>query len=140
MKLICDYCGKTVDKNGVIHKGKTYHHLCFSNSSFITTLHREFSDISRDIIEDLFRPDIPNTARAKLLAEKIKAKWCVIVILDENGYDIHQFNTKKSMVEWLTQEVITALVDGYSFEVVYVLNNGELIKDPDTVEVKIRLI
>lgn len=146
MEIICAYCGKIITNNGEVYKGNAYHEVCFksfkvkNNKDRIYTLSQTFPRIDCHILEELFECYEYSATGLDMLTKKMKKNWCIITELDGDDRQLDYFDTKNNMFYWLTHEIKTALADGYSFDVLYILNKGKPIKSVNQFEIKIKLI
>ena len=147
-KMFCSNCHKIVVEEGVVKDGKVFHDVCLRSMKFdqrciaFGELHNKFPKVETDLLDDLYMlyVDDGDVSKEKL-HETLNAKWAVITRgVEDNGYEgvsLEAFNTKAEVCVWLAEQVRTAVMEGYSFEVEYILRKSEVVKGLDDFNIKV---
>jgi len=154
--LICVICGKIIAKDGKIVDGDAYHWECYQQISVdrrneeISVLHSKYTDadfwyLSEDfslMLEDLYMEYVDDGNNTlEWLYEEIEAKWAVITRgLANNGngeIQIDTFTSKIKAAEWIADQIDTSILEGYAFNVEYILNKGKVFAKQDQINIKV---
>ena len=148
--LICAYedCSKTITGKGVIKDGKTYHEECYDVGKIdsrlvdFEELHNAFPKIDREILEDLYMFFVEDGATQKEdLYKMLRGRWAIITRgIADNGdgqIDIDTFTTKVKAQKWIEEQIVTGMLEDYTFDVEYILNKGEIFAGQNQYSIKV---
>ncbi len=144
--LTCYRCQKTIDKDGEIHGGKAYHGCCWEEIKYdkesddLGNLYEAFPKIAPDVLDDLYELfDSPDE-----LATILNSNWCVITdtpneTAGAEAIDIEHFRVKKEMLDWITEQIYTLMLESYTWDIVYILRKGKVIACNGMIKIKVSI-
>lgn len=139
--LICYHCQKTIDKDGEVHAGRPYHKNCWTKTEYnkesdeLEDLYKAFPKIAPDVLDDLYELfDSPDE-----LATILNSNWCVITDTPDESIDIEHFRVKKEMLDWITEQIYTLMLESYSWDIVYILRKGKVVACNGMIKIKVSI-
>ncbi len=144
--LPCYHCQKTIDKDGEIHAGRPYHKSCWTETEYnkesdeLEDLYKAFPKIAPDVLDDLYELfDSPDE-----LATVLNSNWCVITdtpneTVGAEAIDIEHFRVKKEMLDWITEQIYTLMLESYSWDIVYILRKGKIVANNGEIRIKVSI-
>ena len=125
-ETICHHCNKPITGKGIIRQGKPYHDHCWDELreeaayDAVMVLRKEFSGINNEDLDDLY----DSCKDPDELTGTLKSSWCVITRTSGN-IETTAFDTKKEMLEWITECIWETMPEDYAWDILYVLREGK---------------
>lgn len=147
--LKCAYCNEIFQYSWAVgvttHKGKLYHTSCYNTlraddqKDDYDTLCRRFPEIHSMAINALL-----DTNGFEETMKGLKHNWCVITEgLNEDvtdGIDMDVFDTKKKMLDWLSDKIYHTIKEDWGWAVLFILKKGNTKCVGDAFNIKVSLL